>query len=84
MPEGSAIIGKTIRELDEMADKAGVDVVGMIRRGKRMAGLSRDTEIRAGDVLAIEASPDSLEEAIGMLGGDESGVRVERTGGGGG
>jgi di/tricarboxylate transporter len=68
VPEGSDVIGRQIRDLDTLADKAGVDVIGLIRRGKRMAGLGRSAEIKAGDVLAIEASPDSLEEAIGTLG----------------
>ena len=68
VPEGSDVIGQQVRDLDELADKAGVDIVGLIRRGKRMAELGRNAEIKAGDVLAIEASPDSLEEAIGILG----------------
>ncbi len=68
VPEGSDVIGQQIRDLDALADKAGVDVIGLIRRGKRLAGLGRSAEIKAGDVLAIEASPDSLEEAIGTLG----------------
>jgi di/tricarboxylate transporter len=68
VPEGSDVIGKQVRDLDELADKAGVDIIGLIRRGKRMAGIGRTAEIKAGDILAIEASPDSLEEAIGILG----------------
>ena len=32
-----------------------------------MPGLARRTEIRAGDILVVEASPDSLEEALGNL-----------------
>lgn len=67
VPEKSAIIGKRVRDLDELADKAGVDVVGLIRRGRRLPGLARIAEIKEGDVLVIEASPESLDEAIGML-----------------
>jgi di/tricarboxylate transporter len=32
-----------------------------------MPGLARRTEILAGDILVVEASPDSLEEALGTL-----------------
>ncbi len=68
VPEGSEIIGRQVRDLDALADKSDVDVVGLVRRGRRMPGLARATEIKEGDVLVIEASPDSLEEAIGTLG----------------
>ncbi len=68
VPEGSAIIGKRVRELDALAAKSNVEIVGLSRKGRRMPGLARIAEIKAGDVLVIEASPDSLEEALGALG----------------
>lgn len=64
----SPIIGKQVRELDDLADRNDVDIVGLVRRGQRVPGLARTTEIKAGDLLVIEASPDSLEEAIGAFG----------------
>ncbi len=67
VPEGSAVIGKRVRELDEQAAKSDVEIIGLIRRGRRLPGLARIAEIKAGDVLVIEASPDSLEEALGAL-----------------
>jgi di/tricarboxylate transporter len=66
--EGSPIIGKQVRELDELAEKSEVQIVGLVRRGRRLPGLARSIEIKSGDLLVIEASPDSLEEAIGSLG----------------
>jgi len=66
--EGSPTIGQQVRDLDELAAKVDADIVGLIRAGRRMPGVARAIEIRAGDVLVIEASPDSLEEAIGALG----------------
>ena len=67
VPEGSTIIGKKVRDLDEMALKSDVDIIGLTRQGRRLPGLARVAEIRAGDVLVMEASPDSLEEALGTL-----------------
>ena len=67
VPEGSDIIGKRVRDLDDMTSKIDVEVVGLIRRGRRLPGLARVAEIRADDLLVIEASPDSLEEALGTL-----------------
>jgi di/tricarboxylate transporter len=64
---GSAAIGKKVRDLDHAAGQSDVDIVGLVRRGRRMPGLARLVEVKAGDVLVIEATPDSLEEAIGNL-----------------
>jgi len=64
----SPVIGKQVRELDDLANRNDVDIVGLVRRGQRVPGLARTTEIKAGDLLVIEASPDSLEEAIGAFG----------------
>jgi di/tricarboxylate transporter len=66
--EDSPIIGKMISDLDETAAKSDVDIVGLIRRGQRLPGLARSAEIKGGDLLVVEASPDSLEEAIGTFG----------------
>jgi di/tricarboxylate transporter len=67
VPEGSDVIGKQVRDLDEPAARSDVEIVGLIRRGRRMPGLARAVEIKSGDVLVVEASPDSLEEALGSL-----------------
>ncbi len=67
VPEGSSVIGKRVRELDPVAEKVDVEIVGLIRGGRRLPGLARVAEIEAGDILVIEASPDSLEEALGAL-----------------
>ncbi len=67
VPEGSRVIGKRIRDLDELAETADVEIIGLTRRGRRLPGLARIAEIRADDILVIEANPESLEEALGTL-----------------
>ena len=67
VPEGSTVIGQRVRNLDELAGKADVEIIGLIRKGRRMPGFARIVEIKAGDILVMEASPDSLEEALGTL-----------------
>ncbi len=67
VPEGSKIIGKRVRDLDDKAAQSDIEIIGLTRRGQRLPGLARIAEIRAGDTLVIEASPDSLEEALGAL-----------------
>lgn len=67
VPEGSSVIGQQVRDLDDIAAKSDIEVLGLTRRGRRMPGLARSEKIRAGDILVLEASPESLEEALGML-----------------
>ena len=62
VPEGSAHIGKRMTELEETAQKADVALLGLIRDGRRRYGTSRNMELKAGDVLVLEASPDALDE----------------------
>ena len=65
--EGSPIIGRRVRDLDEEAAKADVEIIGLIRHGRRMPGHARVVAIEADDILILEASPDSIEEALGAL-----------------
>jgi di/tricarboxylate transporter len=65
--DDSPIIGKRVRDLDDAAAKVDIEIIGLIRSGKRMPGRARIIEIRADDILILEASPDSIEEALGAL-----------------
>jgi di/tricarboxylate transporter len=64
----SAAIGKRVAELDELAEKSDVEVLGVVRQGRRMPGLARSVEIKAGDLLVVEANPESIEDALGAMG----------------
>ncbi|MEX2494698.1 MAG: SLC13 family permease [Woeseia sp.] len=65
--EGSSAVGKRVRDLDEDAQESGVDVIGLIRGGRRMPGMGRAVEIKAGDSLVVEGNPESIDEALGSL-----------------
>jgi di/tricarboxylate transporter len=67
VPDGSMVIGKRIRELDDLAEKSDIEIIGLSRRGRRLPGLARIATIEADDILVIEASPESLDEALGTL-----------------
>ena len=56
-----------VRDLDELAARADVEIVGLTRRGQRLPGLARIAEIREGDLLVLEADPESIDEALGVL-----------------
>ena len=70
VPEGSPVIGKQVRELDDLAAKSDVEILGLTRTGKRLPGLARRVEIKAGDMLVVEAHPESITEALGTMGLD--------------
>ena len=68
VPEGSAVIGQRVRDLDDTAEDNETAIVGLVRRGRRQAGTARDVEIRKGDLLVLEASPDGIDKTVGALG----------------
>ena len=65
--ESSQIIGKRVADLDQDAEKSDVEILGLIRKGRRMPGLARRAEIKAGDILVVEANPESIEDALGAM-----------------
>jgi len=68
VPDGCSIIGSKVADLEELAHKSGVEILGLIRRGRRIPGLARVIEVRAMDLLVVEGDPESIEEAIGAMG----------------
>jgi di/tricarboxylate transporter len=67
VPEGCEIIGRKVRELDELVAEYEVDIIGLVRGGKRLPGMARHAEIRKDDLLVIEAGPDDLERLVAGL-----------------
>ncbi len=68
VPENSAAVGKKVSELDDVAEESGASVLGLVRRGHRLAGYARRAEILAGDLLVVEADPKAIEKLVGALG----------------
>jgi len=66
--DDSKAIGKKVSDFDETAEKSDVEVLGLIRAGTRMPGLARNVEVKAGDILVVEADPESIEGILGVLG----------------
>ena len=66
--EDSQAIGKKVRELDADAEKNDVEIVGLVRKGRRMPGLARMVEVKAGDLLVVEANPENIESLLGAMG----------------
>ncbi|WP_050930542.1 SLC13 family permease [Aestuariivita boseongensis] len=62
VPEDSKHIGKRIAELEETAEKTDVAILGLMRDGKRLYGRARNSRLRTGDILVLEAGPEALDE----------------------
>jgi di/tricarboxylate transporter len=67
VPEDNPNIGKTLREIDEMT--ADIDAVIMDQiRGDRAYPPATRKQLRAGDILKIEASPEEIDKFVSKLG----------------
>ena len=62
IPQGSKHIGRALLELHGEAEKADVAVLGLIRDGRRLYGMSHHRRLLAGDALVLEATPEALDE----------------------
>ena len=74
--EDSPTIGKKVKELDDDAKKNDVEIVGLVRKGRRMPGLARMVEVKAGDLLVVEANPENIESLLGAMGLEYVGTGV--------
>lgn len=66
--DDSKAIGQKVKELDAIAEENDCYVLGLARRGNRLPGRARNEEIKAGDHLIIEASPEAINALVGALG----------------
>lgn len=67
VPEGSELVGKVVRNLDEQCEEHDVAIIGLVRRGKRMPGQARRQEIRSGDILVLEAASKAIDKFVGAF-----------------
>ena len=64
VPKSSATIGKTVRELDGPMREYDVEVLGLVRRGRRLPGSSRNERVRSGDVVVLEGVPEAIDQFV--------------------
>lgn len=67
VPEGSKAAGMMLRDVEAALDEADAQVVGLVRNETRIPAPNPWREVRAGDILVIEAEPEALNEALGRL-----------------
>ncbi|MDX9862773.1 MAG: SLC13 family permease, partial [Rhodospirillales bacterium] len=62
VPRGNAIVGKSVRELEAEMDDHDVLIIGLVRRDQRLPGRAVNREIRASDILIVEAGREDLDK----------------------
>jgi len=66
--DGAKAAGKTLREVEKTLEESDAQVIGMIRNDFRVSAPNLRRVLRPGDVLIIEAEPESLSGALSSLG----------------
>ena len=61
VPKGSAWAERTVMELATLASGHEVTILGLIRKPRRFWASANTQDLRAGDVLVIEAAPKALD-----------------------
>jgi len=69
----SKSVGQAVHELYPLANDNDIAVVGLVRRGKRLPGFSRNEILAKGDFLVLEGDPKSIETFMGAAELDFSG-----------
>ncbi len=74
----------TVRDLYPRAEEMDVNIIGLVRGGRRKSGLASRETLRPGDFLVVEGEPKSIEAFMGQSGLEfagsekhEGGVRAE-------
>lgn len=78
--EKSKAVGQTLARAEEALDESGAQIVGLVRSETRILAPNPARKVLAGDILIIEAEPESLSAAL--LGLDLELVGHGRTKGG--
>ena len=66
--DGGKAAGRTIQDVEEVLQEADAQIVGMVRNRFRVFAPNAQRTVQAGDVLIIEAEPESLSSVFSTLG----------------
>lgn len=65
--EKSVAVGQLLEQLDSTTEDVDVDIIGLVRDGRRHPGNARREIIRANDILVIEAKAKAIDTFVGTL-----------------
>ena len=63
--ETAEIIGKVLRDLEPIAIDSDVQILGLVRRGKRLPGKSQREVVRKNDLIVVEGGPEAIDQFVG-------------------
>nr|WP_284338745.1 SLC13 family permease [Devosia nitrariae] len=64
----SKAVGRRIADLDAVAEENDAQILGLVRKARRLPGRARTEEIVSGDLLVVEGSPEALNSLAAALG----------------
>ena len=67
-PEGARVIGERLADLSPLTEEHDVNLLGLTRGERRLPGLARYEELRAGDLLTVEGEPAAIEGFMAAAG----------------
>ncbi len=65
VPESSKAVGKALNDLESFAEETDVNILGLVRRGKRLPGSARRQILRKNDLIVLEGRPDAIDQFVG-------------------
>ena len=66
--EGSKSDGVTLGDLYPLADEQDLNLLGLVRQGRRLPGFARREPIQEGDYIVVEGDPKAIEAFMGKAG----------------
>lgn len=78
--DASKSIGTVLHDLYPLANDNDIAIVGLVRRGERLPGFSRNETLAKGDFLVLEGDPKSIEIFMGAAELDFSGSEKHDSG----
>ena len=67
VPSDATVIGEHLETLNAAADEAGVQILGLIRDGERLPGMSAKIALQGDDRIVVEGGPDGIDAFVGAL-----------------
>ena len=67
VPEKSKAIGQQVRDLYDEANEHDLVIIGVARNNRRLKGFSASLELRAGDMLVVEAGAEDIDRFRGVF-----------------
>ena len=64
----SEIVGKLLREVEDIAAELNATILGVIRDERRILRPTWRSALEAGDILILEAAPESIDKVVTALG----------------